>query len=57
LNLGIRVVSESKFLGCRQVVRHWILIPAYPGSNPGTPAKFNARSHRSGKVKHGLMPG
>jgi hypothetical protein len=24
-------------LGRRQVVRHWILIPAFPGSNPGAP--------------------
>lgn len=25
-------------LGYRQVVRHGVLIPAFPGSNPGTPA-------------------
>jgi ribose-phosphate pyrophosphokinase len=25
-------------LGCRQVVRHGVLISAFPGSNPGTPA-------------------
>ena len=27
-------------LGCRQVVRHRFLVPAFPGSNPGTPANF-----------------
>ncbi len=25
-------------LGCRQVVRHWVLVPALGGSNPSTPA-------------------
>lgn len=25
-------------LGCRQVVRHWFLVPAFGGSNPSTPA-------------------
>ena len=28
-------------LGCRQAVRHWILIPAPVGSNPATPANVN----------------
>lgn len=25
-------------MGCSQAVRHGVLIPAFPGSNPGTPA-------------------
>ena len=29
-----------KILGCRQAVRHGVLISAFPGSNPGTPAIF-----------------
>ena len=32
-------LKENKvLLGCSQVVRHGVLIPAFPGSNPGTPA-------------------
>ena len=26
-------------LGRRQVVRHWVLVPAFAGSNPAVPAK------------------
>ncbi len=31
---------DSNILGRRQVVRHGVLISAFPGSNPGAPAKF-----------------
>ena len=33
-------MPNSWLLGCRQVVRHGVLISAFPGSNPGTPANF-----------------
>lgn len=28
-------------VGLRQVVRHWVLVPAFAGSNPADPAKIN----------------
>ncbi len=30
----------KELLGCRQAVRHGVLIPACAGSNPATPAKL-----------------
>ena len=48
----------QKFLGCRQAVRHRVLIPACAGSNPATPAIHTVICSRSrssrkhlGKVK------
>ncbi len=35
--LCVYVIFSGTKLGRRQVVRHWILIPAFPGSNPGAP--------------------
>ena len=38
LNLLAYLSKESALLGRRQVVRHWILIPAFEGSIPSAPA-------------------
>ncbi|MCU7959332.1 MAG: hypothetical protein KZQ58_04900, partial [gamma proteobacterium symbiont of Bathyaustriella thionipta] len=37
--VALSVALLKKFL-CRKSVRHRVLISAYPGSNPGTPAIF-----------------
>jgi hypothetical protein len=39
IQIGKLGIENIPFLGRRQAVRHWILIPAFPGSNPGAPAK------------------
>ena len=33
-------MANHQLLGCRQVVRHRLLMPAFAGSNPATPAIF-----------------
>ena len=41
-------------LGRRQVVRHWILIPAFEGSIPSAPASFFFHQPRSGSPARSL---
>ena len=33
-----KLQENTSQMGCRQAVRHGVLISAFPGSNPGTPA-------------------
>ena len=37
---------DVRLLGCRQVVRHRFLVPAFAGSNPATPAKAQSDLYR-----------
>ncbi len=40
LVIGTLADANRQLLGCRQVVRHRLLMPAFAGSNPATPAIF-----------------
>ena len=35
------IVIVLAIVGRRQAVRHWVLVPAFAGSNPAVPAKFD----------------
>ena len=37
------IVIVLAIVGRRQVVRHWVLVPAFAGSNPAVPAKLYNR--------------
>ena len=37
----VRSQYATYIVGCRQVVRHWFLVPAFGGSNPSIPAMKN----------------
>lgn len=37
----VRIEFRLYALGIRQVVRHWVLVPAFGGSNPSSPAREN----------------
>ena len=43
-------------MGRRQAVRHWVLVPAFAGSNPADPANFTKENWAGEQDPQGFLP-